>query len=183
MNDKNIIAGVLVLMIAIGAILYAISGNTVAPTGASSKLTQEASSTVPASGPNLALAQCLKDKGVVFYGAFWCPHCKQQKELFADAVPALPYVECSTPDGNDQTQICKDKGIHSYPTWKFPAGGELTGVQQLATLAASSSCSQALSGHTSTQSDPVLKVSASSSVSGPGQHYDGFNGVPGAPGR
>lgn len=176
MNDKNIIAGALVLMVAVGAILYAISGNTTAPTGASSKLTQEASSTVAASGPNLALAQCLKDKGVVFYGAFWCPHCKKQKELFADAVPALPYVECSTPDGNDQTQICKDKGIHSYPTWKFPDGGELTGEQQLATLAASSSCTQVLSGQTNIAPTQTIKVSASSSVVGDG----GFrgNGVP-----
>ena len=81
MNDKNIIAGVLVLMVAVGAILYAISGNTTAPTGASTKLAQEASSTLPASGPNLALAQCLKDKGVIFYGAFWCPHCKKQVSL------------------------------------------------------------------------------------------------------
>lgn len=183
MNDKNIIAGVLVLMVAVGAILYAISGNTIAPTGASTKLTQEASSTVPASGPNLALAQCLKDKGVVFYGAFWCPHCKKQKELFTDAVPALPYVECSTPDGNDQTQICKDKGIHSYPTWKFPDGGELSGEQQLATLAASSSCTQALSAHTPTQSDPALKVTASSSVSGMGRPGDGGTGVVGAGAR
>ena len=178
MNDKNIIAGVLVLMVAVGAILYAISGNTVAPTGVSTKLTQEASSTVPASGPNLALAQCLKDKGTVFYGAFWCPHCKKQKELFADAVPALPYVECSTPDGNDQTQICKDKGIHSYPTWKFADGGELTGEQQLATLAASSSCTQALSGHTNTQPEQSINVSASSSVFGAGHQGQAGTGVP-----
>ena len=177
MNDKNIIAGALVLMVAVGAILYAISGNTGTPTGASTKLTQEASSTVAATGPNLALAQCLKDKGVVFYGAFWCPHCKKQKELFSEASPALPYVECSTPDGNDQTQICKDKGIHSYPTWKFPGRGELTGEQQLATLAASSSCSQALSGHTNATPDQLIEVSASSSVVSGVQSGKGSAGV------
>ncbi len=143
MNDKNIIAGVLVLMVAVGAILYAISGNTVAPTGASTKLTQEASSTVPASGPNLALAQCLKDKGVVFYGAFWCPHCRAQKALFGDAMPALPYVECSNSD-QSQKQVCTDKKIQNYPTWRFPGGGELTGEQSLVTLAASSTCNVAL---------------------------------------
>ena len=177
MNDKNIIAGVLVLMVAIGAILYAISGNMGVPTGATTKLTQEASSTVPASGPHLALVQCLKDKGTVFYGAFWCPHCKKQKELFTDAASALPYVECSTLDGNEQTQICKDKGIHSYPTWKFADGGELTGEQQLATLAASSSCSLSLSGHTSTQPEQTINVAASSSVFGTSH---GGTSVPGA---
>ena len=181
MNDKNIIAGVLVLMVAIGAILYAISGNTGAPTGASTKLTQEASSTVPASGPNLALAQCLKDKGVIFYGAFWCPHCKKQKELFSDASPALPYVECSTPDGNDQTQICKDKGIHSYPTWKFSDGGELTGEQKLTTLAASSSCDVALGWSERPLGQPSLATS--SSVFGTGHPGQSGTGVPGAGAR
>src|SRR3989338_5665230 len=26
--------------------------------------------------------KCLKDKGAIFYGAFWCPHCQKQKSLF-----------------------------------------------------------------------------------------------------
>src|SRR3989344_7482831 len=67
-------------------------------------------------------AQCLADKEVIFYGAFWCPHCQTQKALFGRSVKLLPYVECSTPDGNDQLQICKDEGIESYPTWEFPDG-------------------------------------------------------------
>ncbi len=70
-------------------------------------------------------AQCLKDKGAVFYGAFWCPHCKAQKAIFGDAVKFLPYVECSTPNGGDQTQICKDKKIESYPTWELADGVRL----------------------------------------------------------
>ncbi len=67
-----------------------------------------------------AFATCLKDKGAIFYGAFWCPHCKAQKEVFGSSVKLLPYVECSTADGTNQTQICKDKNILSYPTWVFP---------------------------------------------------------------
>ncbi len=27
-----------------------------------------------------AFAQYLKDKGAVFYSAFWCPHCQDQKK-------------------------------------------------------------------------------------------------------
>ena len=80
-------------------------------------------------------AQCLKTKGATFYGAFWCPHCKAQKELFGSSVPLLPYVECSLPDASGQTQICKDKKIAGYPTWEFADGtrpftGEAT-LQQL----------------------------------------------------
>lgn len=63
------------------------------------------------------LAQCIKDKGVTFYGAFWCPHCQKTKAEFGASAKLLPYVECSTPDGSGQTQVCKDKGISEYPTW------------------------------------------------------------------
>ena len=31
-------------------------------------------------GPNDALASCLADKGVKFFGAFWCSHCQKQKQ-------------------------------------------------------------------------------------------------------
>ncbi len=62
-------------------------------------------------------AQCLTEKGVKFYGAFWCPHCQAQKAIFGNSKDKLPYIECSTPDSKGQTQICEDKGIKSYPTW------------------------------------------------------------------
>ena len=41
-------------------------------------------------------AQCLKEEGAVFYGAFWCPHCQRTKAMFGSAAASLPYVECST---------------------------------------------------------------------------------------
>ena len=87
-----------------------------------------------------AFATCLKDKGATFYGAFWCPHCKAEKALFGSSVKLLPYVECSTPDANDQTQICKDKKIEAYPTWIFADGSTQTGEIPLATLAEKTSC-------------------------------------------
>ncbi len=149
------IAGALVLIVIVGGILYGISGQTAAPTGTTQ-------SGAVASGDHLALAQCLKDKGAVFYGAFWCPHCKAQKAEFGDAVPALPYVECSNPDGNSQTAICQQKGVQSYPTWIFPDGSRLTGEQTLEALAAKVGC-DAGSG----TSTPAVKsaTSASSSIS------------------
>ncbi len=89
-------------------------------------------------------AQCLKDKGATFYGAFWCPHCKAQKAMFGSSVKYLPYVECSTPDGTGQTQICIDQKIESYPTWILADGTRLpvesaSGVS-LETLAAKTGC-------------------------------------------
>lgn len=85
-------------------------------------------------------ATCLKDKGAVFYGTFWCPHCQDQKKLFGTSSKLLPYVECSTLDGSSQVQACKDKGITSYPTWEFTDGSRLNGKIPLTQLAEKTSC-------------------------------------------
>jgi thiol-disulfide isomerase/thioredoxin len=85
-------------------------------------------------------AQCLKDEGVVFYGAFWCPHCQNQKTLFGKSQKLLPYTECSTPDGRGQLPVCAEKNVKSYPTWEFPDGSRLTGEIPLGTLAEKTSC-------------------------------------------
>jgi hypothetical protein len=89
---------------------------------------QSATSVLAAKYDMPAFAQCLKDKGAMFYGAFWCPHCGKTKLLFgSEAVKSLPYVECSTPDGKGQLPICKEKKIESYPTWEFANGSRLGG--------------------------------------------------------
>lgn len=85
-------------------------------------------------------AQCLKDKGAIFYGAFWCPHCQKQKAMFGNSKKYLPYVECSTPDGKGQTQICIEKEVKSYPTWMFADGSRETGEVPFATLSEKTSC-------------------------------------------
>jgi hypothetical protein len=92
--------------------------------------------------PRVAFAQCLKDKGVKFFGAYWCPHCSQQKKLFGSkAMSVAPYVECALP-GNPQgqTQECKDAGVQSYPTWAFPDGSRATGEQTFKVLSEKSGC-------------------------------------------
>src|SRR5450830_1349540 len=85
----------------------------------------QSDSTPPGPGKYDTFATCLKDKGAVFYGAFWCPHCQEQKKLFGPSAKLLPYVECSTADGSGQTQICKDQKIQSYPTWRLADGTEI----------------------------------------------------------
>ncbi|MBI2120980.1 MAG: hypothetical protein HYT94_05150 [Parcubacteria group bacterium] len=87
-----------------------------------------------------AFAQCLTDKGVKFYGAFWCPHCQAQKKLFGSSEKLLPYVECSTPDAQSQTAVCKEKKIEGYPTWEFADGSRESGEVTLEQLSEKSSC-------------------------------------------
>ncbi len=86
-------------------------------------------------------AQCISDSGTKFYGAFWCSACKSQKEMFGRSVRLLPYVECSTADGNSQTIVCQQAKIESYPTWEFPDGTSQVGVQSLQILADKTGCS------------------------------------------
>lgn len=85
-------------------------------------------------------AMCLKDKGAVFYGAFWCTHCQATKKMFGSSQKLLPYVECSTPDGNGQLAQCAEKKIMGYPTWEFADGSRLTGELSFETLAEKTSC-------------------------------------------
>lgn len=85
-------------------------------------------------------AKCLKDKGAIFYGAYWCSHCQTQKSLFGKSEKYLPYVECSTPDGNSQLQVCKDNKIESYPTWVFSDGERKVGEVSLQDLAQKTGC-------------------------------------------
>ncbi|OGG45280.1 hypothetical protein A2673_01685 [Candidatus Kaiserbacteria bacterium RIFCSPHIGHO2_01_FULL_50_13] len=85
-------------------------------------------------------AQCLTEKSVTFYGAFWCPNCASQKRLFGRSAELLSYVECSTADSQGQLAVCKDAGIEQYPTWEFADASRLTGVQPLAVLAEKSGC-------------------------------------------
>lgn len=92
------------------------------------------------SGDAKALAQCLTDKGYKLYGATRCGHCKDQKEMFGEAVALLNYVECATADNNGQTEACDQAGIEVYPTWGYPDGTKVPGVMTLEELAKISGC-------------------------------------------
>lgn len=85
-------------------------------------------------------AQCLADSGAKFYGAFWCTHCQAQKKEFRSSAQYLPYIECSSTDGQSQLDICKEAGIEGYPTWVFADGSELSGELPLETLAEKTQC-------------------------------------------
>ncbi|MEK7177164.1 MAG: hypothetical protein AAB719_02630 [Patescibacteria group bacterium] len=88
-----------------------------------------------------AFTQCINDSGTIYYGAFWCPNCKNQEAMFGRSSRLLPRIECSTPDGKGQLKVCQDAEIKGYPTWEFPDGSRKTGVQPLEDLARATSCS------------------------------------------
>lgn len=70
----------------------------------------------------IELAKVLKEKGVTMYGAYWCPHCSRQKEIFgAEAWSIMNYVECSPKGYGFQGQkMCQ--GVDGYPTFKDKTG-------------------------------------------------------------
>jgi len=83
-----------------------------------------------------ALAKCLTEKGVIFYGASWCPHCANQKKAFGDGAKYLPYVECT--DVALQ-QKCVDAEVTSIPDWRIN-GQKYLGERSLENLASYSGC-------------------------------------------
>ena len=85
-------------------------------------------------------AQCLTDKGTLMYGLFWCPHCEDQKEMFGSSFQNVRYVECGTPDHQEQPQ-CSQEGLKDFPTWKFPDGDRHAGGLSLQELSVKSGCS------------------------------------------
>lgn len=90
--------------------------------------------------PKEALAKCMTNKGAKFYGAYWCGHCANQKELFGDAMKFVDYVECAD-ESNPQVQVdaCNEAGISGYPTWVIN-GQKYPGEQSLEKLASLTGC-------------------------------------------
>jgi len=87
-----------------------------------------------------SLANCLTDNGAKMYGAYWCSHCQAQKRDFGEAVELMPFVECASPDSDEQAPECSDAGITNYPTWEFADGGLIMGRVPLPQLAERAQC-------------------------------------------
>lgn len=92
----------------------------------------------------VALAQHLKAIGAQFYGAYWCPYCSVQREMFgATGAKDLPYVECAEDGFQNSAGLCRgNKDLTGYPTWqingKFYGGlKSLTALQMLSGFDAS----------------------------------------------
>jgi hypothetical protein len=85
-------------------------------------------------------AQCLKTKGAKMYGAWWCPHCADQEEMFGYAFQYVNYVECSPPGERTVSDVCKQADIKNFPTWQFPDGSRTEGAQALTILGEKTGC-------------------------------------------
>ncbi|OEU12729.1 VKOR-domain-containing protein [Fragilariopsis cylindrus CCMP1102] len=92
----------------------------------------------------LALAKTLNTMDAKMYGAYWCSHCFDQKEVFGKQVFNrdeaskfnIEYVECAKDGSNSQTKLCKSKEVPGYPTWEikgklYPGEQELDELEDL----------------------------------------------------
>jgi hypothetical protein len=115
----------------------AITGTTMAGTDAraqpgSGTLAADPAATAPSTPEQLALSAHLSRRRAIFYGAWWCPACTAQKNLFGKEGGAqLPYVECDK--GTEGRQRCMAARVRAYPTWDLD-GKRLEGVQSVETL-------------------------------------------------
>jgi len=82
------------------------------------------------------LAMYLQQSGAKMYGAYWCPHCSRQKELFGrEAWKYVNYVECSPKGYRAEYAMCIDQKVEGYPTWKFANGKTRGGEMELVDIA------------------------------------------------
>lgn len=94
-----------------------------------------------APGPADELAECLSDKGVAFYSAYWCPHCKEQKAMFGKSFEKLVAFECADPvNPRKQAEVCAQANIRAYPTWEFADGERYEGVLSFEELKRRAGC-------------------------------------------
>ena len=90
---RGVIMGMVTLVATIG--MYSISINGPAATANGGGNPGPAVTNTSGSA-EVALAKHLQDMGAKMYGAHWCPHCFDQKQLFGkEAKKYMPYIECA----------------------------------------------------------------------------------------
>jgi hypothetical protein len=87
-----------------------------------------------------AFAKCLTEKHAKMYGAFWCPHCQDQKDKFGSSFEFAPYIECGIKGSQAIAAVCTDAGIKRFPTWIFPDGTRVEGAHELEFLGEETGC-------------------------------------------
>lgn len=113
----------------------------------------------PVDGQYAEVAQCLTDKGVKMYGAFWCPHCAEQKERFGDDFRYITYIECDDRDPAGDSEACRAAGVQNYPTWTFPGQEKEVGTQDPLALANKANCDIPESMMPTTDNEPAMEES------------------------
>jgi hypothetical protein len=88
-----------------------------------------------------SFAQCLASKQAKMYGLYWCPHCIEQKEMFAESFHYVPYVECAIKGSKEEAPECKVAGVKLFPSWQFGTEPPKEGVLSLEALSDKTGCS------------------------------------------
>lgn len=137
LENRQLLAGDMELWSTDGSDAQPSDDTTAAETSSDVKL-QSSSQAEGEAAPDLVqFAKDLADAGAKVYGAYWCPACTSQKQLFEDGGDNLPFINVSAPD-RTPNQIGIDEEITEYPTWEFPDGTREVGVLDLQTISSRS---------------------------------------------
>lgn len=139
-TGQLVFRGLIIAMVTLVGTLAVYSASN-APQSADGNIPGEAGPpiTTTSQTAEVQLAQHLVDVDAKMYGAWWCPHCHDQKQLFgSQAAKIIPYVECDAQGQNPQVQLCRSiPQVTGFPTWEI--NGEFySGSQQLPALASAS---------------------------------------------
>ena len=121
----------------LASVLVAAGGAVGGPPGSAAPWASTIGEPLHDSSPQaLELTQHLKAMGAKFYGAWTCPACFKQMNLFGKQAGAnVTYVECRKPRHlPEQAKACNAAEIPAYPTWVLPDGRRKVGVQSLEAL-------------------------------------------------
>lgn len=135
MNTKNIVIGVIVIVIIIIAGMYFAGSREIAPV----------EETVMA-GEYDTFAQCLTESNLLMYGSVTCGVCKKQRKAFGNSFQFINEIECVPSNENAQTELCITKNISHTPTWilEDEDGNDVVrfdaGFQKLEELSEASGC-------------------------------------------
>lgn len=147
-RGQLLFTGVIVAMVTLVGTVGVYAANNPSAPGSGSDVAAQGFNIQSTSGEaEIALARHLKQVGAKMYGAYWCPHCHDQKELFGkEALADVPYIECARDAKNSQTAVCEavapkvaaaTKQDFGFPTWEIN-GKFYVGTQTLEELATAS---------------------------------------------
>jgi hypothetical protein len=104
MRKENIYLTVVILVVAVGGIIFFVNGR---------KFLDEKSQE-----RQEEIISCLSEKEVKLYISSDCDYCQEQKDIFGDHFEEIDVVNCN--DNSDWSEKCREEKINSAPTWAFP---------------------------------------------------------------
>ncbi|EGJ33007.1 MULTISPECIES: hypothetical protein [Moorena] len=107
---------------------------------------------LPVTPSATSLSGHLNKIGAKMYGAYWCPYCTKQKQMFGEAFKQINYIECDPRAETSQTDLCIEAKIKGFPTWEIN-GRFYPGMLSLEQLAKFSG----YSAEDATESMPVVE--------------------------